>query len=464
MRVHLLFSCPGSWRNRWLMLQVYHAGWVLPLQICTRYNKIETFIHFLKGTIGLAILCLPWSLKFSGLLIGPIGIVVMASIAVAGMYGIVCCSRVLCQRTGQSSLDFGAVAYEASLPYSEMLGRYFRMAVNIFLVITQFGLCCDYILFISQQLILILEACGISFDGLSTIDRDRIMIAAIGIPMVVSALIRNLDDFTFLSLTANIALTVSVFVILCFTFTHLNLTEPGYGGRIKDLPFAASVSSLPLFFGTVAFSFENIGAVLPTENKMKQPKAFTWVFLSASVLVIALSALTAVMGYLTFGDNIKPVLILNLPLNGKLSWLFSVSQLLYIYAIYVSYLIQFYILMTIVEPSVLNWATRQQWRQPNIASYALRIGTMLLAVLATLAIPRLSLFLPLVGAIGCGALAFIFPPIIFLLTFHSELALRSCLVSTLVKIVCIAVSVMGVLGSILCVYASVEKILEFYRQ
>ena len=59
--------------------------------------------------------------------------------------------------------------------------------------------------------------------------------------------------------------------------------------------------------------------------------------------------------------------------------LFSVSQLLYIYAIYVSYLIQFYILMTIVEPSVLNWATRQQWRQPNIASYALRIGTMLLA-------------------------------------------------------------------------------------
>lgn len=87
------------------------------------------------------------------------------------------------------------------------------------------------------------------------------MIAAIGIPMVVSALIRNLDDFTFLSLTANIALTVSVFVILCFTFTHLNLTEPGYGGRIKDLPFAASVSSLPLFFGTVAFSFENIGAV-----------------------------------------------------------------------------------------------------------------------------------------------------------------------------------------------------------
>ena len=60
--------------------------------------------------------------------------------------------------------------------------------------------------------------------------------------------------------------------------------------------------------------------VLPTENKMKQPKAFTCVFLSASVLVIALSALTAVMGYLTFGDNIKPVLILNLPLNGKLSW------------------------------------------------------------------------------------------------------------------------------------------------
>lgn len=61
-----------------------------------------------------------------------------------------------------------------------------------------------------------------------------------------------------------------------------------------------------------------------------------------------------------------------------LSRIYTVAQLLFVYTTYVTYVIEFYILMTIVEPPLITWTMKLQLKQPAIVPYVLRIGTVIL--------------------------------------------------------------------------------------
>ena len=87
------------------------------------------------------------------------------------------------------------------------------------------------------------------------------MTGVVTILFILSAFARNLTNFSFLSLSANIAMFVSLCIMWSFTFSHLNITKPGYGGPIKDLPLAAPAGDWPLFFGSMSATFELIGIV-----------------------------------------------------------------------------------------------------------------------------------------------------------------------------------------------------------
>lgn len=81
-----------------------------------------------------------------------------------------------------------------------------------------------------------------------------------------------------------------------------------------------------------------------------------------------------------------------------------------------------------------------------------------------MAIPQLSLFIPLVGSIGSGALAFVFPPIIVLLTFSSNLVKRGYMIAGLVAVSLILITCFGLVGSVFGVYSSVKQIVAFYSE
>ena len=74
----------------------------------------------------------------------------------------------------------------------------------------------------------------------------------------------------------------------------------------------ASFAGLPLFFGSVAFSFEWTAVVLPLENKMRQPEHATRVLVIAMTTVITLNLVFGVLGYLAFGTNTAASITLNL--------------------------------------------------------------------------------------------------------------------------------------------------------
>lgn len=90
---------------------------------------------------------------------------------------------------------------------------------------------------------------------------NNVMTLCLVLPLILTSLVRSLDKLSFLSLAANVVLLFGMCFIWYFTVSHLNLSERGFGGPLKDLPLVAPASGWPLFFGIVVSSFESIGVV-----------------------------------------------------------------------------------------------------------------------------------------------------------------------------------------------------------
>ena len=144
--------------------------------------------------------------------------------------------------------------FPSSVPY--------RHAVNFFLLITQFGCCCVYFIFISSNLLQILYACGVDVD-INSVNTARITMALLIIPFALVTFIRNLDYLAPLSSVANISLAFSVIAILYFDYTHLNMPkdQPCLGGPVNELPLVAPVLQWPLCISTAVYTYESIGLV-----------------------------------------------------------------------------------------------------------------------------------------------------------------------------------------------------------
>ena len=136
-----------------------------------------------------------------------------------------------------------------------------RLIVNSFLLITQFGFCCVYVVFLAENIAQVLGACGVGIDP-DCLNTARWFIAAIFIPLVLLSFVRNLDHLSPLSGIANMSMIFGLGAIMYYSYSHLNLPkEEGFGGPVNELPLIAPVLQWPLFFGTVVYSFEAIGIV-----------------------------------------------------------------------------------------------------------------------------------------------------------------------------------------------------------
>ena len=159
------------------------------LDVEHKISNTDTIIHMLKGNIGTGILAMPDAIKNSGLLVGNIGLVVMATICIHCMHILVNTSQELCRRTSRPFLTYSDVAEQCFATSSSSrlrgLSSIARTVVDVFLCITQLGFCCVYFVFISQNLQQI-------FNHYYGEINYHIYMAIILVPMLLLASIRNL--------------------------------------------------------------------------------------------------------------------------------------------------------------------------------------------------------------------------------------------------------------------------------
>ncbi|KFO26632.1 Proton-coupled amino acid transporter 2 [Fukomys damarensis] len=291
-------------------------------------TAFQTLVHLVKGNMGTGVLGLPLAVKNAGILVGPLSLLVMGFVACHCMHILVRCAQRFCH----------------------------RHVVSVFLVVTQLGFCCVYIVFLADNLKQVAEA--------------------------VNGTTSSCHEGT-------------------------DIPDP------SRLPLAASWKTYPLFFGTAIFSFESIGVVLPLENRMKDARYFPAILSLGMSIITALYIAIGALGYLRFGDDVRASITLNLP-N---CWLYQSVKLLYVIGILCTYALQFYVPAEIVVPFAVSRVS-ERWALP--VDLSVRLAMVCLTCVLAILVPRLDLVLSLVGSVSSSALALVIPPLLEIATYSSE--------------------------------------------
>jgi len=367
----------------------------------------ETLMHLLKGNIGCGMLAMGDAFRNGGLLMAPILTVFIGTVCIYNNHILLNVAHKLKSRlklehcpTFSETIELSFATGPKSLQKHAEL---FRTMVNVFVIITQLGFCCVYILFVSNS---IKQFC----DEYGTVLNIHIHMIFALLPIMSCAMIRNLKFIAPLSTAANISMAIALFIILSYCLVDL----PPLNTRTA----VAHWSQIPLFFGTAIYAFEGISLVLPLQLEMIKPNKFasTMGVLNVGMTIVTFIILTmGFVGFWRFGDEVKGSLTLNLPPTLILS---KIVVGLMVFAIICTYTLQFYVPVAILWPSVQE--KYGPFQSPALAEYMLRAALVFATFFAAEVIPHLALFISLVGAIASTFLALIFPPICHMVVWKDE--------------------------------------------
>ncbi|XP_077983547.1 proton-coupled amino acid transporter 1-like [Glandiceps talaboti] len=413
-------------------------------------SDVQTLMHLLKGNIGTGLLGLAYAVKHAGIVLGPIALFVMAIICIHCMKKLVDCSHKLCEKTSQTSLDYGGVAQEAfqrgPLTCLHSRGHIGRRIVNGFLILTQLGFCCVYFVFMADNFQQVYK----HFYGDSTPSVQIFMLILL-VPVTLYCFIQNLDDLAIFSMFANIILAIGLIII--YEYLISGIIDNSHHDQF-NIDLIAPLPGLPIFFGSAIYAFEGIGVVLPLENKMKHPNHFNTVLFFGMGMVTALYISMGLLGYMCFGDNLSDSITLDLPQDQGL---YLAVKILFSGAIFVSYGLQFYVPMDVIWPSVRD---KLPPKLRTVGNYVFRTILVLITLGLAAGIPQLGLFISLVGSLASSALALIFPPILEELTYCNGYKDLGSVVR-LTKNICICT--IGVLGFVFGTFVSVLDIVRAFE-
>lgn len=199
--------------------------------------------------------------------------------------------------------------------------------------------------------------------------------------------------------------------------------------------------------------------VLPLENKIKNPHHFSIVIYLAMGSITVLYAGFGTLGYLAFGDDIDDSITLNLPGDKHLhSVVYHIAKLYFSYDIFVTYLVQFYVPMDFLEPPLLS---RLGAKHENLKRNVFRTVIVIITAGLAITIPKLDLFISLIGAFASSALAIIFPPILQIIVFWREP--EPCWQKLLWISKSLLIILVGVIGFATGTYVAVEGIVDYFK-
>lgn len=292
--------------------------------------------------------------------------------------------------------------------------------VSTFLLITQLGFCCVYALFVAENISQVVNSLTNTKVHLNVHEYLLIILPF----MMLLNFVRSLKYLALVSTIANILQMAGLILI----FWNLVNDLPNTSTR----PATADISNLPLYFGTAIYAFEGIGIVLPLHKEMREPQAFggsVGILNTAMIIVGTLYTGMGFFGYLKFGDAVLGSITLNMPHEP----LYDVVRLMFAVAIFLSYALQMYVPINIIWPYIQSKLNLNEDTKTKIFEYIVRsvlvaatckliviymntktkfVCTVFLAGL----IPKLDLFISLVGALSSSCLALIFPPMLDIAT------------------------------------------------
>ncbi|XGW27530.1 hypothetical protein V3C99_007828 [Haemonchus contortus] len=368
-------------------------------------------INFLKGMIGPGCFSLPLAFRQAGLWTG------FALVFIIGLFTCICmdkivrCSQFLSSRNKKvKSLNYGEMVGESFKQSFPFLRRYRHLArhfVDLCLSSFVLGICSVFFIFVVDHA---REIIGRIWPQMN-LSKLLYMVLAL-VPFELIALVRSVRLMSYISLAGNICMLFSIAIIFSQLLTAKHV--------INEIPWFTSAQGVIMATGAVIYSFEGQALVLPLTNKMEHPsemRGWTGVLTTGIVLVTAVYAGCGFYGYITYGENVKESITLNMdqsPLNLTMKALLAL-------VLYTGYLLQLYSLTTSLRPLVLRLVQRKSAGDSRmttiIVDYGLRSGIVFISFLLAVAVPNLENLIPLIGITSGMLLALVIPPLADIATF-----------------------------------------------
>uniref|UniRef100_A0A5S6R2A1 Aa_trans domain-containing protein n=1 Tax=Trichuris muris TaxID=70415 RepID=A0A5S6R2A1_TRIMR len=360
----------------------------------------QAMMNLIKAVVGTGILSLPQAFHNSGLWFGLFLVCFTNFVNVACLRKLVYSAQVLSRRAGRAKIDYGELGELACFYGPNWIKNYggvFREVINISLYALQYGSCAVYFIFIAENIRQVADP-----EGTLPLTAYVAMLLPIEIALCS---IRQLKWIAIPSTGANGLYIIAFISIFYYVFSDFPSWE--------RLPAVQSVALWPLAFGSIMFAFCSAGVIVPIENRCRTPgHLLKWngVLNISYVIITIISAAVGFYGYIKYGYEIQGSITLNLPQSDPLA---QAVKIMAAVTIILSFPVQFYS-PTEVICQIINRRVKSP-KKALIVEYAVRYLLVLITFALAVLIPRLGLFISLVGALTASILAFFFPPIIDIL-------------------------------------------------
>ncbi|KAH3668761.1 hypothetical protein OGAPHI_002516 [Ogataea philodendri] len=381
-------------------------------------STLKSFFLLLKSFVGTGVLFLPRAFYNGGLLFCILTLLFFGLLSY-WCYYILILTKV---KTQVSSFgDIGMVLY----------GKEMKILILASIIISQVGFVAAYTIFTAENL----RAFILNFLNVDISIGKLVVFECFVITPL--ALIRNITKLSMAALLANVFIMTGLVTIVYYASLDLIETGPSPVALFNQDKWS-------LFVGVAIFAFEGIGLIIPVQESMKYPEQYPKVLGAVIAVCCVLFIGVGSLGYLTYGENVNTVVILNLPQS---SVAVGSIQLFYAVAILLSAPLQLLPAIRIIESRIFhrrsgktNAATK--WSK-NLFRTAVVVATTLIAYQGS---ANLDQFVSFVGCFACIPLVYMYPPM---------LHYRSCAETIWVKLMDV---VLVLIGGVAMVYTSYQVI------
>ncbi|KAI8141706.1 transmembrane amino acid transporter protein-domain-containing protein [Fennellomyces sp. T-0311] len=340
----------------------------------------------LKSFVTTGVMFLPKAFYNGGLLFSTVGIIVWALISLWSFLLLVQTRLVVHASFG----DMGGVLY----------GPKMKMAVLVAITLSQIGFVCAYMVFVAENL----QSLVLAFSKCRLLLPMHLLILAQSFIFIPLAMIRKIQRLSVFALIADVFIVIGLLYLFYYDLKQLVVIGVG------DVTLFWNPIHFPLFIGTVAFTYEGIGLVIPITESMKEPQKFPSVLRRALMAITGLFISLGAISYLAFGEDVQTIILLNLPSKDPMV---SSIQTLYSLAICLSIPLQLFPAIRIMENGLF---TTRSGKNNAVVKWQKNVFRVLIVFLcAWIAIvgsrDKLDKFVSLIGALFCIPLCFVFPPL-----------------------------------------------------
>ncbi|KAI9494583.1 transmembrane amino acid transporter protein-domain-containing protein [Zychaea mexicana] len=340
----------------------------------------------LKSFVTTGIMFLPKAFYNGGLVFSTVGIIIWALISLWSFLLLVQTRLVVHASFG----DMGGVLY----------GPKMKVAVLVAITLSQIGFVCAYMVFVAENL----QSLVLAFSKCRVLLPMHLLILAQSFAFIPLAMIRKIQRLSVFALIADVFIVIGLLYLFYYDLKELVVIGVG------DVTVFWNPIHFPLFIGTVAFTYEGIGLVIPITESMKEPQKFPGVLRRTLMVITILFILLGAISYLAFGEDVQTIILLNLPSKDPMV---SSIQTLYSLAICLSIPLQLFPAIRIMENGLF---TTRSGKNNAVVKWQKNVFRVLVVFLcAWIAIvgsrDKLDKFVSLIGALFCIPLCFVFPPL-----------------------------------------------------